>query len=349
MVNDCREDLINDILNECLSNGIDVDYIKNSIWVVCDKYEITNRTTDVAILDEEYNGNLIKKFLICKSVKGCTERTIEFYKSVLVKVIPAIGKNIRDIDKADIRLYIAKRQKLDKVSKTTINNELRVIKSFYTWLHNEGHVKKNIAMHIEQLKMDKKRKEAFTELEIEKMRSSINNTRDRAMFEVLLSTGCRVTELVEMKIENIHDDEVMIKGKGNKYRKVFLNAKSQVALLKYLSEREDDNSYVFCGYVSVCGKQRVFKEWWKHQELINDTHIDKGTVEEIFRKLGRNLGIKRSNPHKFRRTCATLALRKGMPLEQVSKMLGHEQLDTTKIYLDINDDELKAFHMKYVN
>ena len=345
---DCRQDLINDILNECISNGIDVDPIKNSIWIICDKYEITNRTTEVAVLDEDYNDNLIKKFLICKSVKGCTERTLQFYKEVLVKVIPAINKNIRDIEKTDIRLYIAKRQKIDKVSKVTINNELRVIKSFYTWLHIEGYVSSNIALHIEQLKIDKKKKEAFTELEIEKMRSSISNVMYKAMFEIMLSTGCRVTELVTIKIDNINDDEVMIKGKGNKYRKVFLNAKAQIALEKYLAERSDSNPFVFCGYNSDIKTDKKTRGWWKYPRMINDTHIDKSSVEQIFKKIGRSLGIKRSNPHKFRRTCATLALKKGMPLEQVSRMLGHEQLDTTKIYLDLNDDELKAFHMKYV-
>ena len=346
---DCRQDLINDILNECMSQGMDISNLKNSIWIVCDKYEITSRTTEVALLDEDYNNTLINKFLVCKTVKGCTERTIQFYSITLKRVIPEINKNIQDIEKSDIRLWIAKRQRIDKVSKVTINNELRNIKSFFSWLYAEGYIKCNITDSIEQLKTDKKRKEAFSELEIERMRTSISNTRDKAMFEVMLSTGCRVTELVTMKIADIHDDEIVIKGKGNKYRKIFLNAKAQIALLKYLSERNDNNPFVFCGYCGTFKQSKKVRQWWKYPDMINDTHVDKGTVEERFRKLGRKLGIKRSNPHKFRRTCATLALKKGMPLEQVSRMLGHEQLDTTKIYLDLNDEELKDFHKKYVN
>ena len=350
-----REDLRNKLCMMLISKGIKDSDIE--IDAILGEYEVQDRTTEIAIRSEDRNEYLFKKFLTEKIVKGCTDRTIYFYRKSLDFIFERIHKTVDEVTTDDIRYYLAIRQKRDGISKTTANNELRVLSSFYQYLQSEEIVIKNPVLKIEKIKERKKKKEAFTELEVERIREEARNYREKAIVDVLLSTGCRVSELVNIKISDINGDKMVVHGKGEKDRIVYLNAKAVISLGKYLSERNDANPYVFCGGISVKNdKEKMSKyqsskngEWYKDPDLVSNSHVDKGTIEQLMRKLKKRSGIETDcYPHKFRRTCATMALRRGMPIEQVSKMLGHESIETTQIYLDLNDSELEQAHRKYV-
>lgn len=320
-----REILFNDIC--MLINDEDQ---RNRLYIMLDKYEITKRETSIALLEEDRNEYLINAFIMGKAVKGCTKRTLHAYQYKLDFIFQYIGKTIDDISTEDIRAYMAKRLYYDKVSKTTVSNEVRYLKSFFNYICTEEMISHNPMLRIESIKQEKYKKEAFTEIELEKMRAHLMTNKDKAIFEVLLSTGCRVTELVNILLSDIKRDEVLIHGKGEKDRTVYLNAKALWAINEYLAGRKDVNPYLFPGKTGI-----IYE------------HIGRGTVEKKVRDIGKKAGVT-AYPHKFRRTCATFALRRGMPIEQVSKMLGHESIDTTQIYLDLSEQDLKIAHKKYV-
>lgn len=345
-----REKLFNDI---CVL--VQDDELRNRIYIMMDKYEITQRETSVALLEEDRNEYLLKTFIIGKTVKGCTKRTLRFYKNTISFVLRYIGKTVDDITTEDIRLYIAQRLYHDRVSKTTVGNEIRALSSFFGYIYNEEVIRKNPMLRIEKIKREKTKKEAFTEIELEKMRAQLGTNREKAIFEILLSTGCRVAELVNVKISEVDNDEMLVHGKGEKDRTVYLNAKALWALNEYLNERQDTSQYLFAGghYGWFLGSHKGLspkglKEWYKNAEWVDEErHITMDSVETMIRKIGERAGVK-AHPHKFRRTCATFALRRGMPIEQVSKMLGHESIETTQIYLDLSEQDLKAAHKKFV-
>ena len=363
-----REKLFNDI---CVL--IQDDELRNRIYIMMDKYEITQRETSVALLEEDRNEYLLKTFIIGKTVKGCTKRTLRFYKNTISFVLRYIGKTVDDITTEDIRLYIAQRLYHDRVSKTTVGNEIRALSSFFGYIYNEEVIRKNPMLRIEKIKREKTKKEAikteeteedketrknggkWTKEEPEKMRAQLGTNREKAIFEILLSTGCRVAELVNVKISEVDNDEMLVHGKGEKDRTVYLNAKALWALNEYLNERQDTSQYLFAGghYGWFLGSHKGLsskglKEWYKNAEWVDEErHITMDSVETMIRKIGERAGVK-AHPHKFRRTCATFALRRGMPIEQVSKMLGHESVETTQIYLDLSEQDLKAAHKKFV-
>lgn len=353
-MNDAREELRRKLCMVLISKGI--GDAGTEIDAILGEYEIQNRTTEVALLSEDRNEYLFRKFLVSKIVKGCTDRTIQFYSKTLNFIFDRIHKTADEVTTSDIRYYLALRQKRDGVSKTTASNEFRILSSFYNWLLAEEIIGKNPVLKIERPKERKKKKSAFTEMEIEKIRDATKNTREKAIVDMLLSTGCRVSELVNMKIDDVDGEKLVVHGKGEKDRTVYLNAKAVLSLEKYLDERKDANPYIFCGGYAAAnnigGYHRCARngEWYKNPELVHpENHADKGSIEQMMRKLKERAGVEcRVYPHKFRRTCATMALRRGMPIEQVSKMLGHESIETTQIYLDLNEEGLRDAHKKYV-
>lgn len=353
-MSDCREDLVNDLAMWAADTGINIRDAKSDFYILLDKYEITSRCTEIAEIHQDRNDILLKRFLVAKQVQGCTERTLLFYGTEIKKIIEVIGKTVDDVTADDIRLYMARRLRIDKVSKTTVGNETRCLSSFYNWLYTQEIIAKNPMFKVAKIKKEKTKKEALTDMEIEKLRMSVKNEMERAIIEILLSTGCRVTELVNIKLTDIEEERVLVHGKGQKDRYVYLNARAMLALQTYLKERKDTNIYVFpkgiAGHAMKRGGTRgEMANWWKMPENIeSEGHLSQGSVESITRRIAKRSGVKKANPHKFRRTCATMALRKGMPIEQVSKMLGHEELSTTQIYLDLTEDELVLAHRKYV-
>lgn len=355
MVIDGREEMVNRLCLYIESVSDEkIAEIKSSLYLLLNDFEITSRSTELAEIQTDRNEYLMKKFLIAKKVKGCTERTLTYYGKELNFIMREIGKTVDDITTDNIRYYMAIRQRRDNVSKVTIQNEIRVLSSFFGWLYAEEIIKTNPMFRIDKIKTEKTKKEALTEMEVEKIRMAARDEREKMIVEVLLSTGCRVSELVNILISDIDNDKILVHGKGEKDRYVYLNARAKLALEMYMKERRDQNPYLLAGGKAAkeMNKKRLSQNqlmlWWKNPDNVVDGHLEKSSIEAITRKMAERAGVERANPHKFRRTCATMALRRGMPVEQVSKMLGHENIETTQIYLDLTEDELEQAHRKYV-
>lgn len=346
-------ELIDEIMMNIGEYVTDQMAVSNCLYIVLEGYDIQKKSTDIVKYQGEDNQYLIKKFLVAKKIKGCTDKTLLMYGKEIPKIIDRIGKPVIDITADDIRIFLAYRMR--EVTATTADNELRCLRTFFTWLNAEELVPRNPTVNITSIKRAKQQKEAFTDIEIVQMRNNLKTSRDKCIFEMLISTGCRVSELCQIKNSEIDGDHVVVHGKGNKDRIVYLNAAAQYALHNYQNDRNDVSEWLFPKKKEGLMlndfhdyKREELADWWKNADHIDpDKHIDKGTVEHRIRMLGRKLDIK-AYPHKFRRTCATNALRAGMPIEMVSKMLGHEQIGTTQIYLDLKEDDLKMMHQKYV-
>lgn len=342
-----KQELIDKIALHMSEYGADLETIKTQLIIDMNDYEISKKETAVAIRNVDKNNEILKRFLISKTVKGCSDRTIKYYGEEIKKILEKINKSFDEVTTDDLRFYFAIRDRRDGVSKTTQDNELRILRSFYQFCYTEEYISKDPTAKIDKIKEQKKKKKAFTELEIEKMRAILRTNREKAIFEVLLSTGCRVSELVAIRKSDISSEKILINGKGNKQRYVYINAKASFAIEMYLRERKDENPYLFAGGVFQ-GTKQARENWYKNPESVSKSeHLETGSVESFIRRLGNRCGVK-AYPHKFRRTCATMALRRGMPIEQVSKMLGHEQLSTTQIYLELDERDLEQAHRKYV-
>ena len=303
--------------------------VKMNLEIILNDYEIQKRETAIALRNEDMNEIVIKKFLVAKTVEGRTDRTIQYYRDRITTIVDRINKSVTEITTDDIRYYMAVRKIKDGVSDVTIGNEIRCMRSFFTFLENEELINKNPCRAIGPIKTEKVKKKAFSEMDVEKIRSACRTARETAIVEILLSTGCRVSELVGIERKDVLGESLTVHGKGKKDRTVYLNAKSQMAITNYLKERTDNSSYLFTKYKK-------------------DEKANAGQIEKTVRDIGERAGVKKCHPHRFRRTCATFALRRGMPVEQVSKMLGHEELTTTQIYLDLSEEELHQAHKKYV-
>lgn len=321
--------------------------LRNKVHIICSNYDISEKTYEVAITNEEANREIIAKFLIAKTVKGCTQKTINLYSGEITKIIGKINKSIIDINCDDLRLYLAIRTHRDKVSKVTVHNEHRYLSAFFGWLYQEEIIKSNPMLRIET-KRPHIHKEAFSEMEVELIRANCKTYKERAAVELLLSTGCRSSECAGIKIEDIKSDgSIKVMGKGEKERQVYLNPKALIAIQMYLEERKDKNPYLF---PRIKDETRTSKgDWYKNPELVDEKKsIGHGGMRGMTTQIGKRAGIKPCNTHRFRHTCATMALKHGMDLMTVSKMLGHESIGTTQIYIDIDEEQLKQQHKKYV-
>lgn len=326
---------------------------KFRITMALNPYTVEKEETALTIYEGDVNEQILMRFLMAKTARGCSKRTVQYYKDTVSRTLEAIGKPYTQITADDIRYYLAVRVARDGVSKTTANNERRNLSAFYAWLQKEEILLKNPMNKIEAIKETKKKKKAFEQIEIEKMRFACETAMETALIEVLLSTWARVTEVTHMRIDEINGNKIIVHGKGDKDREVYLNAKTQLALTAYLAEREDDSPYIFPKsvgglhiYKGIAKKD--MKLWYQHKENIQEGVRGPSSIEAMIRKIAKRAGVQNAHPHRFRRTGATMALRSGMPLLTVSKLLGHESIATTQIYLDISDKELEQAHEKYV-
>ena len=332
----------------------DISDIRMRLATLLSKFHIEKATTELAVYQGDANEEIIKRFIMAKTAAGRSKRTLQYYKNTLTMVFQMIGKVYTDVTADDIRLYLALRINRDKVTKTTANNERRNMSAFYSWLQKEEILLKNPMAKIETIKQTKEKKKAFTDMDIEKIRYACRDAREKALIEVLLSTWCRVSEVAQIKISDINDNRITVHGKGDKYRDVYLNAKAQLAIKAYLAERHDDSIYLFpkgAPFDSKWMKGIKTKQmhiWWQDKTLVQQGIVDPGSIESLVRKIGHRAGVTNCHPHRFRRTGATMALSAGMPLIEVSKHLGHENIGTTQIYLDITDEDLMQNHKKYV-
>ena len=306
-------------LNKCLIN-------------ILDNFEVYKKDKKLTFNDSVENKSLLKSFLSAKQVEGCSERTIIYYKTTIIKMLKVINLRITDITTDDLRRYLANYKNTTNSSKTTIDNIRRVLSSFFSWLEDEDYISKNPVRRIHKIKTRKVVKEVISDENFEILRDCCGNIRDLAMIELLASTGIRVGELVNLNIDDVlfNERECIVLGKGDSERIVYFDAKTKIHLLKYLESRDDDNPALFVS----------FKKPY--------TRLSINGVERRVRELGRDANIKKVHPHKFRRTMATNAIDKGMPIEQVQKLLGHVQIDTTMQYAMVNQSNVKIAHRKYI-
>ena len=279
------------------------------------------------------NREYLKMFLAAKTIEGCSKRTIQYYRVTIEKMLTVMNQPIRKISTDDMRSYLSQYQEWNGCSKVTVDNVRRNISSFFSWLEEENYILKSPMRRIHKIKTNQQVKEIITDEDIERLRDSCKCKRDLAIVDLLYSTGIRVGELVNLNISDVDFEarECVVFGKGGKERKVYFDAKSKVHLQAYLSSRVDDNEALFVTLDAPHDRLKI------------------SGVEIRMRCLGRSNNMTRIHPHKFRRTMATRAIDKGMPIEQVQKILGHSQIDTTMQYAMVNQSNVKSSHRKYIS
>lgn len=293
---------------------------------------IKNLSSKQAESTEISNNDYLQLFLDAKRIEGCSERTLQYYRATVENMLLRITTPIRKINAEEIRAYLVEYQQTNNCSNATVDNIRRNISSFFSWLEEEDYILKSPMRRIHKIKTKTVVKEIITDENMEKMRDACENIRDLAILDVLYSTGIRVGELVKLNITDIdlEQRECVVFGKGDKERRVYFDAKAKVHLSEYLSSRMDNNPALFVTLDAPHDRLQI------------------SGVEIRLRSLGRKLSLDRIHPHKFRRTVATRAIDKGMPIEQVQKMLGHSQIDTTMQYVIVNQNNVKASHQKYI-
>lgn len=279
------------------------------------------------------NADFLKMFLDAKRIEGCSERTIQYYHATVENLFSHITENVRKITTEEIRTYLSDYQKTNKCSNVTVDNIRRNISSFFSWLEEEDYILKSPMKRIHKIKTKTVVKNIITDEGIEKLRDNCSEIRDLAIIDLLYSTGIRVGELVNLNIEDVDLEgrECVVYGKGDKERRVYFDAKSKVHLKEYIEKRHDNNEALFVTLDAPHDRLKI------------------SGVEIRLRQLGRKLQLERVHPHKFRRTMATRAIDKGMPIEQVQKILGHSQIDTTMQYAMVNQNNVKSSHQKYMS
>ena len=295
-------------------------------------YDVVKNEGDFTLKEAEENSTLLNNFLASKHVEGCSENTIVYYNATIRKMLDSLNKKIEFITTDDLRKYLADYKKNNNASKSTIDNIRRILSSFFSWLEDEDYILKNPVRRIHKIKTKKVVKEVLSDENFEILRDNCDNVRDLAMIELLASTGIRVGELVNLNIDDVlfNERECVVLGKGDSERIVYFDAKTKIHLMKYLESRKDSNPALFVSFKKP------------YQRLgING-------VERRIRELGHNSNIKKVHPHKFRRTMATNAIDKGMPIEQVQKLLGQVQIDTTMQYAMVNQSNVKISHRKFI-
>lgn len=313
--------------------GINIGDLKSRLYMAMNGYSIGKENMQIVVREEDRNEWYFKKFIMTKTVQGLSEKTLEQYAREIPRILSTIGKTAEDISSDDILYYLAVREHRDKVSKVTVSNNLRYLRTFFEYLTVEGIIPTNPARRIGTIKVAKKQKKAFTDIEVLKLRQSCKTIKEKLIVDMLLSTGCRVSELVSIKFEDIDGRKINVLGKGNKERTVYLNAQAQLTLDEHIR----GINIAINPYIFPSTRYRNSKD-----------HTSNSAIEGFCRRLGEKAGVRNVHPHRFRRTCATMALKRGMPIEQVSKMLGHEDLKTTQIYLDLDERNLEIAHEKYV-
>ncbi|MDY4211510.1 MAG: site-specific tyrosine recombinase/integron integrase [Treponema sp.] len=285
------------------------------------------------LIQSKSNLTLKEEFLSAKQVEGCSERSVNYYSSTLDNLIKNLEKPFNQIETEDLRVYLSEYQKKNNASKQTIDNIRRILSSFFTWLEDEDYILKSPVRRIHKIKTMKQVKETYSDEALEKLRDNCKTIRDLALIDMLASTGMRVGELVKLNRVDVDfvNRECVVLGKGSKERVVYFDARTKLHLQNYLNSRTDDNEALFVSLLEPHNRLEI------------------AGVEIMLRKLGRSLEINKVHPHKFRRTLATRAIDKGMPIEQVQKLLGHQKIDTTMEYAIVDQQNVKNSHKKYLS
>lgn len=292
-------------------------------------YDISDST---AKPEEDDSGVLVASFIAAKRIEGCSEKTLKYYQTTIDAMVTSLGKNARHILTEDLRGYLTEYQSKHQSSRVTIDNIRRILSSFFSWLEDEDYIIKSPVRRIHKVKTASSIMETYSDEELEKMRDSCEELRDLAMIDMLASTGMRVGEMVLLNRDDINfvERECVVFGKGDKERIVYFDARAKLHLQEYLNSRTDDNPALFVTLRSPHERIRI------------------GGIEHRLREMGKRLNIPKVHPHKFRRTLATMAIDKGMPIEQLQRLLGHQRIDTTLQYAMVKQSNVKTAHRKYI-
>ena len=304
------------------------DVLQHTLW----NRQITPSEDSNVNFERETNAELLNMFLSAKRVEGCSDKTLRYYETSLQRMFASVDIHVTHMQTDDLRTYLSDYQQQTQCSRSNIDNIRRIMSSFFTWLEDENYILKSPVRRIHKIRSNQTVKETYTDEALETMRDQCGSLRDLAMIDLLASTGMRVGELVRLNRDDIdfENRECVVFGKGSKERPVYFDARTKIHLKNYLDSRTDDNPALFVSLLSPYNRLEI------------------SGVEVRLRKLGRRLGITKVHPHKFRRTLATRAIDKGMPIEQVQQLLGHAKIDTTMQYAMVNQTNVKNSHRKYI-
>ena len=325
-----KQKLINDVvqgmlpfLNNAQAERLQ-DVLQHTFW----HYEVCE-TTDEEQGEEQ---DLVALFLSAKRIEGCSEKSLKYYYSTINAMLEELGKGVKEVVTEDIRGYLTNYQQKKRSSRVTIDNIRRILSSFFSWLEDEDYILKSPVRRIHKVKTASNIKETYSDETLELMRDNCSEIRDLAMIDLLASTGMRVGEMVLLnrKDINFNERECIVFGKGDKERMVYFDARTKLHLQSYLDTRADDNPALFVSLKAPHNRMTI------------------GGVETRLREMGKRLGVPKVHPHKFRRTLATMAIDKGMPIEQLQQLLGHKRIDTTLQYAMVKQSNVKLAHRKYI-
>lgn len=325
-----KQNLITDIVQGMLPylSNAQTEKLHEVLQHTLFNYDVTLEEKSKEISGE----NLVESFLSAKKIEGCSEKTLKYYYATIQSMLDEIKKDVKHIVTDDIRCYLTEYQANKKSSKTTIDNIRRILSSFFSWLEDEDYILKSPVRRIHKVKTGTNIKETYSDEALEIMRDNCVELRDLAIIDMLASTGMRVGEMVLLNREDVdfNERECVVFGKGNKERIVYFDARTKIHLQNYLSKRKDNNPALFVSLKAPYDRLKI------------------GGVEVRLRNFGKQLGLNKVHPHKFRRTLATMAIDKGMPIEQLQKLLGHSKIDTTLQYAMVKQSNVKIAHRKYI-
>ena len=325
-----EENLIKDVLQEMLQylNNVQSTKLQEVLHNIFTRYEVVESKQQ----DDNLKRNYLELFLAAKRIEGCSDKSLKYYKATIERMVNAISKSVNHIETDDIRNYLIKYQEQNKSSKVTIDNIRRILSSFFSWLEEEDYILKSPVRRIHKVRTGSNIKETYSDEVMELMRDNCSELRDLAIIDMLASTGVRVGEMVLLNRNDVdfNERECIVFGKGNKARVVYFDARTKIHLQNYLKSRSDNNLALFVSLKAPHNRLQI------------------GGVEARLRRLGELLGIHKVHPHKFRRTLATMAIDKGMPIEQLQQLLGHKKIDTTLQYAMVKQSNVKISHQRYI-
>ena len=325
-----KQNLIKDVIQGMLPylNNAQNEKLREILQYTLANYDI--KEEQYHEITSEYN--FVELFLSAKRIEGCSEKSLKYYMTTIETMLDELKKDVRHIVTDDIRGYLTEYQKKKKSSKVTIDNIRRILSSFFSWLEDEDYILKSPVRRIHRVKSGTNIKETYSDEALELMRDSCTELRDLAIIDILASTGMRVGEMVLLNQNDIdfNERECIVVGKGNKERVVYFDARTKIHLQNYLNSRRDDNPALFVSLRAPYERLQI------------------SGIEVRLREHGKKLGLQRVHPHKFRRTLATMAIDKGMPIEQLQQLLGHRKIDTTLQYAMVKQSNVKIAHRKYI-
>lgn len=324
-----KENLIRDVIQGMLPylNNAQNEKLREVLQFSLANYELREKEKQ-----DDNEENFVELFLSAKRIEGCSEKTLKYYESTIRAMLYDLQKDVKHVVTDDIRKYLTEYQERKKSSKVTIDNIRRILSSFFSWLEDEDYILKSPVRRIHKIKTGLNVKETYSDEALELMRDKCTELRDLAMIDMFASTGMRVGEMVLLNINDIdfNERECVVFGKGSKERVVYFDARTKIHLLNYLQSRKDNNPALFVSLKAPHHRLKI------------------GGVEKRLRELGKSLGLNKVHPHKFRRTLATMAIDKGMPIEQLQQLLGHRKIDTTMQYAMVKQSNVKMAHRKYI-